>query len=758
MKKIHTMAFLVLFCNLFASNEVNSTENSMKVIAKVKNDLETIGLSLGQNISGGEWEITTDGCFTCNEEWTECDTQTWLPMTVRVEGNSIFGDACWDSAIYPPEGDILTCEPSTPDCCEIYTLEGTISGDSVQFTVTADQSFYGWHNGELVITVDDYDLYEFEGTLSDDTITGTYESLTSMDVWDIAGIYEGSTCIGSGTFAVNNDPESFEIIDAKMVSCTDLAIGIKVFYSENCVDNRIVQFNAVINDIPIEKTFDITAYTTPGEWVEIGIENGSVSPNTPLKINIKDEGVNGRWTEIGNYELVGEISCNDIIQDNFFVGPISYGEYMINIPPADNVLVEQKFFDISADSGERLELWWKRNPSYALIPHYELWYFLDPQFSTGVRVGQCHFPEGCNSARFVAPDSNRNNKPDFFTFISWRSLDYGYDDYNHGVFDAIIHITDICAKKYSRVEVRLPYRSGCNPPVSMSPNICDPVPGCNPPYEGVLIDENLLDPSLGPESESLYDELLAELVGTGVLPEEIVMGESSVPICDVDWDGICNATDYKTANNSIDTCWGETGYNISAESDGDGCITESDIKLLFDVDNDGVLAYEDNCPNKSNYSQKNSDTDSHGDVCDNCPYVNNEDQADSNGNGIGDACDPDTPSSTTTTTTISISTTTTTIDDESSTTTTSTTASTTTSIKGICSSEELYGKYSKETTLLRQFRDEVLNQTPEGQELIRLYYKWSPAIVKAMERDEEFKEDLKKVIDGVLELIQKETE
>jgi hypothetical protein len=37
-------------------------------------------------------------------------------------------------------------------------------------------------------------------------------------------------------------------------------------------------------------------------------------------------------------------------------------------------------------------------------------------------------------------------------------------------------------------------------------------------------------------------------------------------------------------------------------------------------------------------------------------------------------------------------------------------------------------------------------------------YQWSPVIVKAMEKDEEFKEEIKEIIDGVLELLGKEVE
>ena len=55
---------------------------------------------------------------------------------------------------------------------------------------------------------------------------------------------------------------------------------------------------------------------------------------------------------------------------------------------------------------------------------------------------------------------------------------------------------------------------------------------------------------------------------------------------------------------------------------------------------------------------------------------------------------------------------------------------------------------------IRDFRDNVLSKTPEGQELIELYYQWSPVIMQAMEEDEQFKEQVKEMVDGVLELIE----
>ena len=71
-----------------------------------------------------------------------------------------------------------------------------------------------------------------------------------------------------------------------------------------------------------------------------------------------------------------------------------------------------------------------------------------------------------------------------------------------------------------------------------------------------------------------------------------------------------------------------------------------------------------------------------------------------------------------------------------------------------CLMSLLYGEYSEETELLRYFRDTVLSQTPEGRALIKLYYLWSPTIVRAMEGNEEFTIQVKELMDNVLPMIQ----
>ena len=70
-----------------------------------------------------------------------------------------------------------------------------------------------------------------------------------------------------------------------------------------------------------------------------------------------------------------------------------------------------------------------------------------------------------------------------------------------------------------------------------------------------------------------------------------------------------------------------------------------------------------------------------------------------------------------------------------------------------CFAEEIYGAHSGETELLRRFRDEVLRKTAGGQEIINLYYKWSPVIVKLMEQNKGFKEEVKGMIEEILSLV-----
>ena len=89
------------------------------------------------------------------------------------------------------------------------------------------------------------------------------------------------------------------------------------------------------------------------------------------------------------------------------------------------------------------------------------------------------------------------------------------------------------------------------------------------------------------------------------------------------------------------------------------------------------------------------------------------------------------------------------------TTTVPATTTTTTTPGGTgCASEAIYGEDSQEVEILRAVRDTILSATPQGREMIKLYYQWSPVIVRAIESDEALKEEIKSLIDGVLETLQ----
>jgi hypothetical protein len=72
---------------------------------------------------------------------------------------------------------------------------------------------------------------------------------------------------------------------------------------------------------------------------------------------------------------------------------------------------------------------------------------------------------------------------------------------------------------------------------------------------------------------------------------------------------------------------------------------------------------------------------------------------------------------------------------------------------GSCPAESLYGEQAEETSFLRRFRDDVISTLPRGKELIQLYYALSPVIVKMMDESEEFKTQLREIVDGVLLMI-----
>ena len=70
--------------------------------------------------------------------------------------------------------------------------------------------------------------------------------------------------------------------------------------------------------------------------------------------------------------------------------------------------------------------------------------------------------------------------------------------------------------------------------------------------------------------------------------------------------------------------------------------------------------------------------------------------------------------------------------------------------------EQIYGEDSVEVALCRYLRDSVLRKTTEGREIIKIYYNWSPHLVRALEEETALKDQVKKVLDQILLLIKAE--
>jgi len=67
-----------------------------------------------------------------------------------------------------------------------------------------------------------------------------------------------------------------------------------------------------------------------------------------------------------------------------------------------------------------------------------------------------------------------------------------------------------------------------------------------------------------------------------------------------------------------------------------------------------------------------------------------------------------------------------------------------------CLVEQIYGEDSVEVALCRCIRDSVLRNTTEGREIIKIYYDWSPHLVRALKEETGLKDQVKKVIDHIL--------
>jgi uncharacterized repeat protein (TIGR01451 family) len=175
---------------------------------------------------------------------------------------------------------------------------------------------------------------------------------------------------------------------------------------------------------------------------------------------------------------------------------------------------------------------------------------------------------------------------------------------------------------------------------------------------------------------------------------------------------MCNITVIPTSVGLIINQATISSSTTDPTSDNNTVAEETVVTLpVPDLDGDGIPDDNDNCPDIPNIVQNDYDNDGLGDVCDNCPSDPNPKQLDRDGDGKGDECD-------------------------------------------LCPLLQILDEGSEEVQMFRDFRDNVLNQTLEGKQLIEVYYEWSPLIVRVLEEDEEFKEEMTELIYEILPLIQ----
>jgi len=102
-----------------------------------------------------------------------------------------------------------------------------------------------------------------------------------------------------------------EIIDAKMITPTELGIGVRVTFPDFGQETtRKVRFTAEINGCPVDKTIDITQLTKPGNVQKLGLNfDNNVLPTTPLRIDLTNpdntENVVGKFTKNESFNLSG---------------------------------------------------------------------------------------------------------------------------------------------------------------------------------------------------------------------------------------------------------------------------------------------------------------------------------------------------------------------------------------------------------------------------------------------------------------------
>lgn len=266
---------------------------------------------------------------------------------------------------------------------------------------------------------------------------------------------------------------------------------------------------------------------------------------------------------------------------------------------------------ISAESGERLEVWWVVPPGREGGSHYELRHYspgAGQELLDGIAIGACTFNQGVNDAQYVAVNVDGDSTPDCFLKTTWYNFDFGDEDQPaDGSLDVRVFEYFVCQDLI--VQKLRKHDFGCGgPPVSYPLTFQSPrckewlgplkselteavTPGHGSPrFRFALGQRALLDSSTDP-----FERLIDALVSQGISATNVAMGVIPIPIGDVDLSLSLGQGDYLTTVRAMGGCLGNSDYISLADVNGDGCVSLLDLQILFrdDSDEDGMIDWQE---------------------------------------------------------------------------------------------------------------------------------------------------------------------
>jgi len=246
---------------------------------------------------------------------------------------------------------------------------------------------------------------------------------------------------------------------------------------------------------------------------------------------------------------------------------------------------------LQAQSGDTLELWCGTLPNRH---EYQYLLFYTPSGASPHVVGECVWPNGCNSASFtysgLVTTSSGGKQPGCFVKTQWISRDYGDNTlvFSLGQLGFINYITGVpenpAALDWLYWNFNATTQSLSKTDVQFKYNYGPPVPLCGAatpqgPREGPVLARFKVDPQIGAGTDAYASSILQQMES---LPPGVAL-PSIRPLADINGDGKIDINDFLAFQQAFGSCAGLSAkYNPYADLDGDGCVTFADYhKIVY---------------------------------------------------------------------------------------------------------------------------------------------------------------------------------